>query len=146
MDLSPRAVLIRFRGKALKYASVSVVGVFTGVSLLFLALEGFEWAPEWANLFSVTVSSVPGYLLNRGWVWRKTSPHSLTREVLPFWGMALAGLVWSTFLVWVVDHWTNSSVLLTGTNLAAFGSLWVVKFLLLDEVLFKHHENTSVAV
>ena len=143
VDLSVGAVRDRFRGKTLKYASVSAVGVVTSVTLLVFTLEVLEWSPLVANLVAVSVSSVPAYLLNRAWVWGKTSRHSFSREVLPFWAMAVVGLVWSTLVVWVVQTWTDNSVLLVLANLAAFGSLWVAKFLILDEVLFhsRHHDH-----
>ena len=56
-------------------------------------------APITSNLIAVTVGSVPNYLINRAWTFNKRGAHSFTREVLPFWLMALLGLVLSTFAV-----------------------------------------------
>jgi len=141
MDLALGSLIARFRGKVLKYASVSAVGVVTSTTLLIFCLEGLDLSPLVSNLVAVSLSSIPAYLLNRAWVWGKTSPHSLTREVLPFWAMAVIGLGWSSVVVWVVNRWTDSSILLAGANLAAFGSLWIAKFLVLDEVLFRTHHD-----
>ena len=44
-----------------------------------------------SNIIAVTVGSIPNYLINRAWTFNKRGAHSFTREVLPFWGMALLG-------------------------------------------------------
>jgi putative flippase GtrA len=144
MDLAYEAVVDRFRGKMLKYCSVSAVGVATSTLLLLVCLDVLHWTALISNLVAVSLSSIPAYLLNRAWVWGKTSKHSLTREVLPFWGMAVIGLAWSSVVVWAAARWTDVSLLLVAANIAAFGSLWLAKFLVLDEVLFRAHHAEHV--
>lgn len=138
--MSPAALLDRVRAdsgrRAMRYSAVSVVSV--GVTqVAILVFHGLlDWTPTASNIGAVSVASVPAYLLNRAWVWGKRGSHHLTKEVLPFWGMALLGLLFSTLLVAVVDDWSDSSLAVMGANLAAFGVLWVGKFFLLDRVLF----------
>lgn len=138
--MSPAGLLRRVRAdsgrRAMRYSAVSVVSV--GVTqIAILVFHGLlDWTATAANFGAVSVASVPAYLLNRAWVWGKRGDHHLTREVLPFWGMALLGLLFSTLLVAVVDDWSDSSLAVMGANIAAFGLLWVAKFVVLDEVLF----------
>ena len=84
----------------------------------------------------MTLATIPSYLLNRAWVWGKSGSHSMTAEVLPFWGMAFLGLVLSTVLVHYAEQQWDSWVLVNLANLSAFGVLWVAKFFVLDRVLF----------
>lgn len=131
-----RRILDEHGHKLIRYAGVSVVGVTVGQGLLFLLYGVLGWNAVVANTIAVTLGTIPSYLLNRAWVWKKDSPHSLTREIVPFWGMAFLGLVLSGALVYVVEQRWDSWVLVNGANFAAFGALWVVKYMVLDRVLF----------
>lgn len=122
--------------RLLRYAGVSVVGVICGQSLLLLFYRGVGLGAAQANVLAVTIATVPSYLLNRAWVWGKSGTHSVRAEIVPFWGMAFLGLALSTVLVHFAEQASGSWVLVNGANLAAFGSLWIAKYLLLDRVLF----------
>jgi putative flippase GtrA len=131
--LVPQRTLLQ---KLLRYAAASLVGVTVGQSCLWLFYEALD-QPAWlANFLAVAISSVPAYLINRYWVWQKSSKNDLRREVVPFWGMAFLGLVLSTIAVTVVDRRTDWPPAIMAANLAGFGVLWVAKFLVLDKVLF----------
>jgi putative flippase GtrA len=122
--------------KLLRYAAVSAVSVGITQTLLVALHVRLGWSPTTANVWAVSLAAAPSYLLNRRWVWRVTGDHSLTREVLPFWASAFAGLVLSTVIVGIAAQYSASPLVANGANLSAFGSLWVLKFLWLDRLLF----------
>lgn len=124
--------------KILRYSGVSLIGVTLGQALLWLFFTQLEWNAEVSNLAAVAIGTVPGYLLNRAWVWGKTGAHSMANEVIPFWGMAFLGLVFSTVLVHYAEQRWDSWVLVNLANLVAFGTLWVAKFFVLERFLFAH--------
>ena len=129
-----RSVLIM---KALRYAGVSFVGVITSQLLIALFHAVLDFDAKVANALAVAISSVPAYLLNRSWVWGKRGRNHFTREVLPFWCFAFAGLILSTVFVDMVEERTDSTLAVSGASLAGFGVLWVARFFVLDRVLFK---------
>ncbi len=151
MDLRPAALLDRARTpegqKWVKYATVSVIAV--AVNSLFLAFTYgvLKWSDTTSNIVAVSVSAVPSYYLNRSWVWGKNGRSHLLKEVAPFWAMAFIGLVFSTWAVHFAgdhaDDITSSHLVKTAivmaANLAAFGVLWVGKFIIMNKVLFVHH-------
>jgi len=141
MDLRPRAILQRFRGKALKFVAVSLVSTVITQTLLFLFGTQLDWQPWVANVVAVTLVSVVSYGLNRYWVWEKRDKASLRKEALPYWGINLAGLALSTLFAvlaqQVSDEWWVANL----ANIAGFGVLWLAKFLILDEYLFKNQSN-----
>jgi putative flippase GtrA len=139
-----RALIDKYGGKALRYSTVSLFGVVVTQVLIVLLYSGVGVAAWLANFIAVTISSIPAYLLNRAWVWDKRDAHSLTREVLPFWGMAILGLVISTIAVAIVSNYTDATIAVSATNIASFGVLWVGKFFVLEKVLFKG-EHVSLA-
>jgi putative flippase GtrA len=144
MDLSPTAVLGRFRGKALRYLLVS--GVFTvgTQALLLLFIGRWDWSFAPANFVAVFAMMFPSYLVNRHWVWGKRGQHSWAREVVPFWAMTIAGLVLSTLFAAVANVWTEAGWVASLANLTAFGLLWVVKFVVIDEYVFAASEPHSI--
>lgn len=130
--------------KHVRFTAVSAVAVSTNQILLFV-LQAAGMAPGWANFISVTIGCGPSYVGNRYWVWGKRGKNHFWREVFPFWAMALIGLLFSTLLIAIVSRWTENPLVINGTNLVAFGSLWIVKYLVLDNLLFKVAEHELAA-
>ncbi|MCO8126359.1 GtrA family protein [Acidimicrobiia bacterium EGI L10123] len=139
-DAGPDTALGRrpWIAKLAKYSAASLAGVVTSTSTLFLMLEVFDVAPVPSNIAAVTVGAVPNYLINRAWTFNKRGAHSFTREVLPFWGMAILGLIISTFAVaWAAGRYDENTLILMMANVGSFGLLWVGRFFILDRLLFK---------
>lgn len=132
------AVIERLIGvKTARYTMVSVISVGVTQVVLTLCLVLLDWSAALSNLAAVSIGAVPSYLLNRAWTWGKTGKNHLWKEVVPFWAMALLGLVLSTLLVdWATGTWEPTWVA-NVANVAAFGTLWVGKFFVLHLVLFK---------
>ncbi|MBQ90251.1 MAG: hypothetical protein CL441_02355 [Acidimicrobiaceae bacterium] len=123
--------------KLIRFAGVSVVNVFTGQTLLYLCYARLGWPGMLANVVAVAAGSVPAYLLSRHYVWeREKGDHKVGAEILPFWGLAFVGLVLSTALVGVVDSFSDHTLAVQGANAAAFGALWIVRFVVLEHLLW----------
>lgn len=153
MDMSPSGLIAHARSpegkKLIRYTAVSGVSVVVFEVLLFITLGLLKWDARWANIFSVSVSAIPSYYLNRKWAWGKSGKSHFMKEVVPFWAMALLGLVLST---WTADfsktqadqltdsHLMRTFIVMLGT-LAAFGVLWIGKFFVLNKLLFTHPQE-----
>ena len=131
--------------KFVKYSLVSVISVAVNLVLLVLAFGVIGWSAAPANLFAVGISAIPSYYLNRAWAWGKRGRSHLFKEVIPFWALAFLGLVVSTIAVHIVGnnikqyHHAVQTLIVAATNIAAFGLLWVAKFIIFNELMFKHH-------
>ena len=134
---TPSAKLVRFAG-------VSLLGTVLTQVMLFVLVDGFGWSGVPANITAVVVSTVPSFFLNKAWVWSHDSKHSLHRQVLPYWGLSLAGLVLSTFFAWLAYRAVRSGWAVSLANLGGFGLLWLVKFRVLDLYLFPDHHHHRV--
>jgi putative flippase GtrA len=140
--------------KLMRYTAVSGVSVVLFEVLLFVTFGLLHWTVTWANVFSVSVSAVPSYYLNRKWAWGKHGRSHFMKEVVPFWAMALLGLAFSTVTADLSKTWgdevTQTHILRTfivmAGTLAAFGILWVGKFFVLNKVLFVHHAHEQPTV
>ena len=130
--------------KAIRYSLVSAISVAVNQVALFVLYTGVHWTARSAAIASSALAGVPSYYLNRRWTWGKSGRSHLLKEVVPFWVIAFAGLVFST---WAADFGesvardvTDSRVLqgaiVNFSALAAFGILWVGKFIFFNKVLF----------
>lgn len=131
----------------IRYSLVSVVAVVTSQVVLIACNAVLNLNPIVSNFFAVSLGCIPSYYLNRSWVWGKRGRNHFWREVAPFWGMALVGLVFSTLLIALVSRWTHWTPVIMLANLSAFGVLWIVKYMMLDTLLFKiAPDDTSAMV
>ncbi len=129
--------------KVIKYTSVSAIGALTSIVVLALTYGVLRLGSEvWCTLFANIVAGVPAYILNRRWVWGKRGRSHLWREIIPFWVMSLSGiglaLLTSSLAHSFADshhlHHLARTLLVEGANIAAFGTLWFLKFLILNRL------------
>jgi putative flippase GtrA len=129
--------------KLIKYAGVSVISTAVSQLVLFLTFGVFRLMPAVAaNVVANVVATVPSYVLNRRWVWGKGGKSDPWREVVPFWVLSFIGLAFSSFAVWIADsvakhvglHHAGTTLLVNAANLASYGVLWVVKFLVYEKI------------
>ena len=131
----------RYGKTASRFLMVSAFNVVFGQSLLVLTHAWLGWSFAVSNGVAVAVSAGPAYVLTRYWVWEKRSRNHLVKEVLPFWGLAVVGLLGSTVAAGIANTYTDTQVVLNLVNLASFGLIWVFKFFIFDRFMFgkRHH-------
>lgn len=123
----------------MRYSGVAVVNVALGQSLLRIFDTRY---PGWlANVLAVVLASVPAFFLNKRFVWKQRGRPNFRTEMLPFLGMNLAGLLLSTAAVYAAERIWGSELAVHAASLAAWGVVWVLKYALLDQVLFNVPEQ-----
>lgn len=141
---------VRRLAQLVRYGAVSIVATTTSLIVLGVLVSTRVLSPGWANVVATAVGTVPSFELNRRWVWHRHGKASTSREVIPFAAMSAAGLVLSTLAVVFVAGWADGTdltgaartIAIQGANVAAFGALWLLQFVVLDRVLFA--ERTAV--
>jgi putative flippase GtrA len=141
----------RLRGpggrKLFRYSLASVVAVVVSVVCLVI-LNGVIGMSAWlASTLSTAIAAVPNYEMNRKWAWGKTGRSHLWKEVVPFWALAFLGWGFSTISVHIMEGYAKhhnfshflSTLSVTVVYVAAFGVLWIAKFIIFNKVLFAHH-------
>ncbi|HEX4490709.1 MAG TPA: GtrA family protein [Acidimicrobiia bacterium] len=140
---SPSPLQVRLR-RLLRYGAVSVVSTTVSLSVLGLLVSTRALAPGWANVVATACGTVPSFELNRRWVWRRSGRRSIVAEVGPFCALTFAGLALSTVAVACAGAFATSSglsdamrtLVIELANLAAWGSIWLAQFVVLDRILF----------
>jgi putative flippase GtrA len=130
--------------RAVRYSLASVVSIVISQSVLVLAFGVGHLPARTSNVLACIVATGPSYYLNRTWAWGRGGKSNLWREVVPFWALAFLGLGFSTWATDAADafaretnipHSTATSIVALAA-LAAFGTLWIGKFLLFNALLF----------
>jgi putative flippase GtrA len=133
--------------KFLRYSAVSVVAVIITAVTVFLVAWLFHASGVVANTIGTVVATPPSYILNRRWAWGKSGKSHLWKEVVPFWALTFVGWAGSTACVAWADHVATGhhltpfakGIVYDGASLFAYGVIWVIKFVILNRLMFVHH-------
>lgn len=130
--------------KLSRYFLASVVNVIIAEAILAFAFGFLHWSARSASLLAGSIAAIPAYWLARRWVWGRSGRSHLVKEVLPFWTLALLGLALGTWVAGLAESAgadvtasrLGQTLIVVGSVLIASGAFWVVRFLLLNGVLF----------
>lgn len=129
--------------KMIRYTLVSVISALTSLALLTIIYGVLRLGSAVVcTLTSNILAGIPSYILNRRWVWKKGGRSHIWREILPFWVMSITGIGFALYTAYLASHYADMhhlhhlarTVLVVGANAAAFGILWVLKFLILNRL------------
>jgi putative flippase GtrA len=151
--LAPRELIRRLRGpggqKLLKYSVASIVAVVIS-EICLIIFNGVVGMSAWVSSSLATcIAAVPNYYMNRKWAWGKHGRSHVWKEVVPFWALAVLGWVLSTLSVYVMERYAKhhnfthfwSTVSVAVVYIAAFGVLWVGKFIIFNKLMFVHRHH-----
>jgi putative flippase GtrA len=137
--------------KLFRYSMASVVAVIVSNLLLLLFVGVMNIGEVLAASLATALAAIPSYEMNRKWAWGKTGKSHLMKEVVPFWGLAFLGWGLSTLAVYWMGvyarhhHFSHAAKTLAVliVYFAAFGVLWVGKFIIFNSMMFvqHHHEH-----
>lgn len=137
MEIAPPTWRPRTAGRLRRLARFGAVSVVAGALsqvVLLVARWRLGWSGASANLAGVLASVPVAFHLNRRLVWPCGGPAGWRRALLPFVGTTAAGALVSTVAVGLADERWHSGLAAPSANLAAFGALWALRFVLLDRL------------
>jgi putative flippase GtrA len=129
--------------KLVRYTAVSAISALTSLIILTMVYGVLRlWTEVPSVLFSNVMAGFPSYFLNRRWVWGKGGRSHLWREIVPFWVMSLTGIGFALFTASLARNFAQThhlhhlarTVLVVGANAAAFGIVWLLKFMILNRL------------
>jgi putative flippase GtrA len=155
-DRLPGPVADRLRGpggqKLWRYSVASMVAVIVSEICLIIFNGVVGMSAVVASSLATSIAAIPNYYMNRKWAWGKHGRSHLLKEVVPFWALAFAGWGLSTYSVYLMDHYAKqqhfshalTTALVAIVYVAAFGILWVAKFIIFNKLMFVHrHQQTQ---
>jgi putative flippase GtrA len=137
--------------RLVRYAAVSVISSTLSLAVLGVLVTAHALPAGWANVVATAAGTAPSFELNRRWVWGRSGRRSIVTEIGPFCAMTFLGLALSTVAVGFAAALATSSGFSTGmrtfaieaANVAAWGSIWLGQFFVLDRVLFADGSQSS---
>ena len=128
-----------------RYGAVSIVTSFVVLGTLGILVGVVEAPAGWSNVVATLVGIALSYELNRRWTWQRRGGGPTASQIVSFTAMNLAGLGLSTVAVHTVaviatEHDLTRlprTAAVELVNIAAWGLLWVIQFLVLDRFVFK---------
>jgi len=129
----------------LRYVLASAASVAAGQATLLVCFGFAGWPAEVSNLTAFVVGGVVSFTVNRRWTWERRGRSNLVREILPFWALALTGLLLSTWAVGLAEDNAHriatgravQTLLVMAASLLAFGVVWIAKFVAFDRFIFR---------
>lgn len=155
VDRLPEPVADRLRGpggqKLWRYSVASIVAVVVSEVCLVLFNGVVGMSAAVASSLATSIAAIPNYYMNRKWAWGKHGRSHLLKEVLPFWALAFAGWALSTYSVYLMEHYakhhgfshTLTTALVAIVYIAAFGILWIGKFMIFNKLMFVHRHHQA---
>jgi putative flippase GtrA len=127
-----------------KFATVSLIATAVSQTMLFIFYPHLLDTAMGANVVATCISTVPAYYLNRRWTWGKRGKSHLWKEVMPFWIIALVGLILSTVIVGIAAKNANrispsadfKNLVVHVANLFSYALIWVARYAILNKFLF----------
>ena len=139
-------------GKLLRYFAGSVVAAVCSETTFLLLYGALTTSPAVASSLGWLAGAAPNYWLNRTWTWRRHGKPSFTRRSCPTPRSSSAPFCSppsqpaSSTPRWLNDGTSDSLrlVLVGGTFLAVYGVVFLLRFLLLDQ-LFRRGETSATS-
>lgn len=129
--------------RVVRYTMVSIISALTSLVILTIVFGVLRlWGEVVSTLFANITAGIPSYYLNRRWVWGKSGRSHIWREILPFWVMSITGIGFALYTATLARNFAEAhdlqhlarTALVVGANIAAFGILWLLKFLVLNRL------------
>ncbi|MGP4022604.1 GtrA family protein [Actinomadura sp. 3N407] len=133
-----------------RYTIGSVLAAVASEATLLLTYGPGLLSPGAASVAAWGAGAGLNYVLNRRWAWGRRGRASLWRELVPYWGIAVASMAISAWATGVADRLGprlfESGGLRTafvgGVFLAVYGLMFVVKFGLFHYLVFAGGPDT----
>jgi len=127
----------------LRYALGSGLATMTSAVAFAVAYRGLDQGPRMATGAAFLAGATVNFVANRFWAWSRHARHGLGRDALFYAALSVttalaAAAVTSLTHAYVQDLDPNRRVLLVeGSYFATYAALFLVKFVILDRVVFR---------
>ncbi|MDQ6698048.1 MAG: GtrA family protein [Actinomycetota bacterium] len=134
-----------------RYGAVSIVTSLVVMGVLGVLVGVIDAPAGWSTAAASCVGIALSYELNRRWAWENRTQGRTPLQMLSFTTINLTGLAMSSFAVHTVALVASqhhlSRLVRTGAvesvNIAAWGALWVIQFLILDRFVFRARSDPA---
>jgi putative flippase GtrA len=131
------------RGRFVRYALGSAVAVLVSAVAFAAAYRLLDLGPGVASLTAFLAGALVNFSASRFWAWGRRHRHGLRRDVLGYTLLAICMALIATAVTSLADAVLDGAdpdrraLLVEASYFAVYGTLFLVRFVLLDRVLFR---------
>jgi putative flippase GtrA len=131
------------RGRFARYALGSAAAVLVSALAFAVAYRLLDLGPRVASVAAFLAGAIVNFGASRFWAWGRRHRHGLRRDLLGYALLAICIALTATTVTSVVDAALvdadpeQRAVLVEASYFAVYGALFLVRFVLLDRVLFR---------
>ena len=122
------------RRKIGRYLIVTLVATPVNFLLYAVLLGTTRWHATVCNIVAATAVTVPTYAVNRLWVWKSTG--GIAWQIACYWLTTIVNVAVASGAVWMLELVQAPHLALVVAPLLVYTLLWLVRFVVLDRVLF----------
>jgi putative flippase GtrA len=107
--------------------------------------------PRVASLSAFLAGAAVNFVAGRFWAWKRSGPVRLRRDMVAYLALSISIALAATVVTSVTDHYARRSPVLAdhlglvveGAYFATYGAMFLLKFAILDRVVFRHHPQPA---
>jgi putative flippase GtrA len=132
--------------RVMRYTGGSVVAFTTSEVVLVLCYATGILGTTGATIAAFFAGAIPNYVLNRRWVWQRSGPVRVGREVLLYAIVSIVSLVAAAAATgWAKQaadgNKTIDTAAVAAAYLVTYGVLFVMKFVVFETFVFVHRAD-----
>ncbi len=132
-----------WRGRFVRYAAGSAGAVLVSALAFALAYRLLDLGPRVASVSAFAAGALVNFTASRFWAWQRRDRSGLGRDMLSYVLLAIAIAGTAALVTSVVDAQLSDAdpdrraVLVEGAYFATYATLFLVRFVLLERVIFR---------
>jgi putative flippase GtrA len=131
-------------GRFLWYSATSAAATLTSAATFAVAYRALHAGPQVASVAAFASGALVNFTGNRFWAWARRHRKGLGRDAVYYALLAVATAVLATAVTSLADGYAGrlsisddeQALLVEGAYFATYAAMFLVKFMLLDKVLF----------
>jgi putative flippase GtrA len=133
----------RWNGRFVRYAVGSAFA--TGVSAVTFAVayRALHAGPQVASVAAFSAGAVVNFVSNRFWAWERRHRLGLGRDLAGYLTLAVATALAAAGVTTLTERLTRTWVLVEASYFGTYAAMFLVKFVLLDRVVFRSRHQVA---
>jgi putative flippase GtrA len=136
----------------IRYAAGSVFATLASAGT-FAVVYHLNAGPRLASIAAFVAGAAVNFVAGRFWAWKRHGPVRLRRDVVAYLALSISIAAAATVVTSLTDHYARRSpaladhlgLVVEGAYFATYGAMFLVKFAILDRVVFRPHARHEAA-
>jgi putative flippase GtrA len=125
------------RGRFLRFALGSAFATGTSALAFALAYRGLHAGPQVASVTAFAAGALVNFVCSRFWAWSRRQRLGLGRDLAGYLALAVTTALAAAAVTTVAERYTRAWVLVEASYFGTYAAMFLVKFVLLDRVIFR---------